>query len=223
MIETDTTNLIWKSPAPYNFAKSTPKAGALFLKSEKQSGLKTLEWKALTGIAWRVAKNFKLHSMTEEDRFQECICAIIVNLERIYAASKNPEALAYKVAHARLCRLYQQDHKLPLIPTSQMGNEVFSGLPSHLALEAIMPKDEVVSNFISTERLAAAVEHLRWTMQFLTDRQLQVVELAYGFNENEKELTYKEIGERLGLSSSRVGQVEKAAVQRLRQLFISKN
>jgi RNA polymerase sigma factor (sigma-70 family) len=205
------------------WAKSTPNAGALFLKNEKQGSLKKLGWRAFTEIAWRVAKNFDLYSMTVEDRFQECIYAIIVNLERIYAANKNPEALTYKVAHARLCRLYRKDRKLTLIPTSQMGNEEFGDLPSHLALDAIMPKAEAVSNLISTERLSAAVEKLHWTMQFLTDRELQVVEMAYGFNEDEKELTYKEIAERLGLSLSRVAQVEKAAIQRLRQLFISKN
>lgn len=217
MLETSRTiELCWKSPTGWLFAKTTPRTGARFKAYDR--GAQKPAWQALAQIASRVAKNFNLFSMTEADRFQECLCAILVNLEKIYEA-KSPSGFAYTVCHRRMCKLYRADKKLTLIPVSQMGDKQFADLPQDLALEAIMPKNGAAARLITADSLAYAVEHLHWAMRHLTDNELRVIEMSYGFNEDETELTYEEIGKRLKLSTSRIGQIEQSAIKRLRRLF----
>lgn len=87
---------------------------------------------------------------------------------------------------------------------------------NELLLSDILGTDEdVIYKDIETE---VEINLLRKAMQKLSDRERQIIELRYGINQrNGKELTQKEVADRLGISQSYISRLEKRIIDRLKR------
>lgn len=83
------------------------------------------------------------------------------------------------------------------------------------------PIDEIVVIYHIAERVDMK-ERLNKAMRGLTDRERTVIEYRYGFGGGD-EMTYKEIGNILGVTCERVRQIEAKALRKLRHPAIAKS
>ncbi len=87
---------------------------------------------------------------------------------------------------------------------------------NELLLSDILGTDEdVIYRDLETE---AEIGLLRQAMKRLSDREREIIELRYGYNQkNEKEMTQKEVADLLGISQSYISRLEKKIMLRLRR------
>lgn len=87
---------------------------------------------------------------------------------------------------------------------------------NELLLSDILGTDEdVIYRDLETE---ADLLLLRNAMEKLTDREREIIELRYGFNQkNNREMTQKEVADVLGISQSYISRLEKKIMLRLRR------
>ena len=88
------------------------------------------------------------------------------------------------------------------------GNEL-------LLSDILGTEEDVIYRDMETE---AELGVLRIAMGKLSDREREIIELRYGYNQkNEKELTQKEVADLLGISQSYISRLEKKIMLRLRR------
>ena len=87
------------------------------------------------------------------------------------------------------------------------GNEL-------LLSDILGTEEDVIYRDLETE---AEIGMLRKAMEKLSDREREIIELRYGYNQkNEKEMTQKEVADLLGISQSYISRLEKKIMLRLR-------
>lgn len=87
---------------------------------------------------------------------------------------------------------------------------------NELLLSDILGTDEDI--IYRDLEMEAEVGLLRKAMEKLSDREREIVELRYGYNQkNEKEMTQKEVADLLGISQSYISRLEKKIMVRLRR------
>lgn len=88
------------------------------------------------------------------------------------------------------------------------GNEL-------LLSDILGTEEDIIYRDLETE---AEVGMLRQAMEKLSDREREIIELRYGYNQkNEKEMTQKEVADLLGISQSYISRLEKKIMLRLRR------
>lgn len=88
------------------------------------------------------------------------------------------------------------------------GNEL-------LLSDILGTEEDVIYRDLETE---AEIGMLRKAMEKLSDREREIIELRYGYNQkNEKEMTQKEVADLLGISQSYISRLEKKIMLRLRR------
>lgn len=88
------------------------------------------------------------------------------------------------------------------------GNEL-------LLSDILGTEEDVIYRDLETE---AELGLLRIAMEKLSDREREIIELRYGYNQkNEKEMTQKEVADLLGISQSYISRLEKKIMLRLRR------
>lgn len=88
------------------------------------------------------------------------------------------------------------------------GNEL-------LLSDILGTEEDVIYRDLETE---AEIGMLRKAMEKLSDREREIIELRYGYNQkNEKEMTQKEVADLLGISQSYISRLEKKIMIRLRR------
>ena len=98
----------------------------------------------------------------------------------------------------------------PLLHLEQpVGEEPDTELGDFIEDERETAPEEIVSNNLLREKLRAMLDEL-------TPREANILRLRYGLSGDEPQ-TFKEIGQKLGLSRERIRQLEKTALRRLRQ------
>ena len=88
------------------------------------------------------------------------------------------------------------------------GNEL-------LLSDILGTEEDVIYKDLETE---AEIAMLRKAMEKLSDREREIIELRYGYNQkNDKEMTQKEVADLLGISQSYISRLEKKIMLRLRR------
>lgn len=88
------------------------------------------------------------------------------------------------------------------------GNEL-------LLSDILGTEEDVIYRDLETE---AEIGMLRKAMEKLSDREREIIELRYGYNQkNDKEMTQKEVADLLGISQSYISRLEKKIMLRLRR------
>ena len=88
------------------------------------------------------------------------------------------------------------------------GNEL-------LLSDILGTEEDVIYRDLETE---AEIGMLRKAMDKLSDREREIIELRYGYNQKEdKEMTQKEVADLLGISQSYISRLEKKIMLRLRR------
>lgn len=88
------------------------------------------------------------------------------------------------------------------------GNEL-------LLSDILGTEEDVIYRDLETE---AEIGLLRKAMEKLSDREREIIELRYGYNQkNDKEMTQKEVADLLGISQSYISRLEKKIMLRLRR------
>lgn len=87
---------------------------------------------------------------------------------------------------------------------------------NELLLSDILGTDEdVIYKDIENE---VEIKLLRKALERLNDREREIIELRYGINQKSgKEMTQKEVADRLGISQSYISRLEKKIIERLRR------
>ena len=87
---------------------------------------------------------------------------------------------------------------------------------NELLLSDILGTDEdIIYKDIETE---VEISLLRKAMGKLNERERNIIELRYGINQKSgKELTQKEVADKLGISQSYISRLEKKIIERLRR------
>ena len=82
-------------------------------------------------------------------------------------------------------------------------------------IDVIANNDDIVEELDTQMK----IEKLRRVIKkVLDDRELEIIELRYGIN-NQPELTQREIAKKLGISRSYVSRIEKSALEKLKKQF----
>ena len=88
------------------------------------------------------------------------------------------------------------------------GNEL-------LLSDILGTEEDVIYRDLETE---AEIGMLRKAMEKLSEREREIIELRYGYNQkNDKEMTQKEVADLLGISQSYISRLEKRIMLRLRR------
>ncbi len=95
------------------------------------------------------------------------------------------------------------------IGTDREGNEI------NLLDIIEQDQDDVIDRMETADKLSRLAGLIRNT---LSDREREIIALRYGLA-NEREVTQREIGRKLGISRSYVSRIEKRALEKLREAF----
>ena len=95
------------------------------------------------------------------------------------------------------------------IGTDREGNEI------NLLDIIEQDQDDVIDRMVTADKLSRLAGLIRNT---LSDREREIIALRYGLA-NEREVTQREIGRKLGISRSYVSRIEKRALEKLREAF----
>jgi RNA polymerase sigma factor (sigma-70 family) len=222
-----TPKLIWKEPVAYNFAKSTSQAGALHLKSEKQSG-RTYSIEQIAHTAAYIIHHYKVPF---SDRKQQAVLALLINRQKIREADY-PSNLARTIAERAILKLFRDEeclHEIAFSKYQERGEpqseedaapleigEVF-GTTSNPGERPASP--DAVSEMAAqnnAERLDSVdVDRLLLT---LAETERRIIYMYFGFFEF-GELTLKEIAGSLGMPLATVHWVKHEALKKLRGLL----
>ncbi len=95
------------------------------------------------------------------------------------------------------------------IGTDREGNEI------NLLDVIEQDQDDVIDRMETADKLGRLAGLIHDT---LSDREKEIITLRYGLS-NEREVTQREIGRKLGISRSYVSRIEKRALEKLREAF----
>ena len=98
-------------------------------------------------------------------------------------------------------------------PTSSLNEQIVDGEP--IELQDLIPDESVsVDQTAMDNYFLEEVDNLLLTSK-LTERELDVLKLRYGFNDNQP-ITLEEVGKKYGITRERVRQIENRALDKLR-------
>ena len=144
------------------------------------------------------------------NRLQKIVDDYVGNYGRHPTNEELAEISNLKIEEVKNLMLYFKQTTFPKSIDAQVGQDS----DSLTLLDIIETTDEQFDSFINTESTATNINRLMSNV--LTAKEIKILKMTYGFNENNQEYSPNDISEEVGVSAERIRQIRATALKKLK-------